>query len=484
MTTAGRRKTMLFGGLALVLCACAAGGEVRPRHAAEQATARYFERAKKNEATLVAMLHRMPKGADLHNHLWGTIEAEALLATALEKGLYFDRMDKAFTVDRPAGPYFTPEAMTANFWQRAEVLEAVGMRNYRGGTESGHQRFFRSFYRFAPAVPPDSAMLRDICVRAVEQRVSHLELMHPPTDDAWLAEADRVRLAVLAEYAERGLHWDLSLRFIYPLDRNTPLDQFRAALETAAAAATRGGPTVAITILSPEDDHISQRDFFAQMDAIDDVWNAYAAANASDPGRNPPPPKFTLHAGELTLDYATYRSMRDRIWTSLRKGHASRIGHGTSVMWEEDVYGLLGFMRAGGRAVEICPSSSEGILGVAGGDRHPFRLYWDAGVPVVVATDDEGVSRSNLTLEFAKAARWFDLSYAELKWLAHSSLEYSFLSGESLYEGGDFNRVRADAPDLVHRSEKARKQWDLREAFVKYECEMATVVREFGWDGK
>ncbi|WP_202966326.1 hypothetical protein, partial [Treponema endosymbiont of Eucomonympha sp.] len=32
-----------------------------------RAVSRYFERAKANESTLVAFLHKMPKGADLHN---------------------------------------------------------------------------------------------------------------------------------------------------------------------------------------------------------------------------------------------------------------------------------------------------------------------------------------------------------------------------------------------------------------------------------
>ena len=36
------------------------------------------------------------------------------------------------------------------------------------------------------------------------------------------------------------------------------------------------------------------------------------------------------------------------------------------------------------------------ILGVRG-ERHPLRQYLRAGVPVVIATDDEGVARSDLT---------------------------------------------------------------------------------------
>ena len=33
------------------------------------------------------------------------------------------------------------------------------------------------------------------------------------------------------------------------------------------------------------------------------------------------------------------------------------------------------------------------------GNKHPIRLYYDAGVPIVLSTDDAGVSRNNLSNE-------------------------------------------------------------------------------------
>ena len=52
--------------------------------------------------------------------------------------------------------------------------------------------------------------------------------------------------------------------------------------------------------------------------------------------------------------------------------------------------------------VEIALSSNDLILGVKG-SRHPLRTYLKYGVPVALVTDDAGVSRSTLTLEFRKA---------------------------------------------------------------------------------
>ena len=53
--------------------------------------------------------------------------------------------------------------------------------------------------------------------------------------------------------------------------------------------------------------------------------------------------------------------------------------------------------------VEICPTSNRNILGITGAD-HPLPAYLAAHVPLAIATDDEGVSRSDLTREFALAA--------------------------------------------------------------------------------
>ena len=460
----------------------ASAGEMR--YGTSRAVAAYFEKAKENEAALVAFLHKMPKGADLHNHPSGAVYAETLLDFALDAGLYFDRESRFFVKDVPGGPHFAPEEIRNAYWKRAEVLEALSLRNIERADESGHTRFFRSFDRFAAALPDEMAALREVFVRAVNQNVLCLELMsYIGSDPERAARADAIRREVLADFAAGGRFRELDVRFSHPLLRiDGDMDSFRRQVETAVAAAMRHPDSVAgITMLQPEDDWTSQRYFHEQMRIIDGIMRPIEEAHRADPSNNPPPPRFNLHAGELTLEYATYESMLDRISASIDLGRASRIGHGTSIMWEDDVYGLLRGMRRRGIAVEICLSSSEGILKVAGGDRHPFRLYWDAGVPVVLGTDDEGVSRSNLTVDFAKAARWFDLSYGEMKWLAFSSLEYSFLPGESYFADGDFNRPRPDARLLVECSRKAYLQCLLLNAFAEYEKGMEENIAAFGW---
>ena len=60
------------------------------------AVSAYFERDKQNEATLIAFLHKMPKGADLHNHPSGAIYTESLVDAAIERNLDYDRIEQAF----------------------------------------------------------------------------------------------------------------------------------------------------------------------------------------------------------------------------------------------------------------------------------------------------------------------------------------------------------------------------------------------------
>jgi adenosine deaminase len=68
-------------------------------------------------------------------------------------------------------------------------------------------------------------------------------------------------------------------------------------------------------------------------------------------------------------------------------------------------------MAAKGILVEVALSSSDVILGIRG-KNHPLRTYLRYGVPIALATDDEGVARSNMTLNFAKPSRSRDSTTA------------------------------------------------------------------------
>jgi adenosine deaminase len=135
--------------------------------------------------------------------------------------------------------------------------------------------------------------------------------------------------------------------------------------------------------------------------------------------------------------------------------------------------------------VEINLTSNDVILNIKG-DEHPLPFYMAAHVPVALSTDDEGVSRIELTHEFVRAALTYHLSYEQLKQFVRTSIEHSFLPGESLWRTSTpetldqpvaacRDHLGEEKPSgacaaFVHASEKARQQWELERRFHTFEA--------------
>jgi len=193
---------------------------------------------------------------------------------------------------------------------------------------------------------------------------------------------------------------------------------------------------------------------------------------------------ISLHAGELTLGLVPPEGLRFHIRQAVELGHAERIGHGVDVMYEDDARSLLREMAEKHVMVEINLSSNEAILGVKGAE-HPFPLYRAARVPVALSTDDEGVSRIDITGEYVRAALDYHLSYQDLKQSARTGMEHSFLPGASLWAKPDVfivpvaackgQALGADKPTagckaFLDGSEKAAAQWELERRFRAFEA--------------
>jgi len=130
--------------------------------------------------------------------------------------------------------------------------------------------------------------------------------------------------------------------------------------------------------------------------------------------------------------------------------------------------------------VEICLTSNAGILGVRGA-QHPLAAYLKHGVPTALATDDEGVSRSEITHEYVKAVQEQNVGYRQLKTMARNSLQYAFVEGASLWKDPQrLKRVAACARPsstspgaaceaFLAQNPKARLQWELENAFTRFE---------------
>jgi len=152
-------------------------------------------------------------------------------------------------------------------------------------------------------------------------------------------------------------------------------------------------------------------------------------------------------------------------------------------MNEKDPIGLMKEMAKRNVLVEINLTSNDVILGVSG-DEHPLPVYMKYGVPVALATDDEGVSRSDMTHEYLRAEEAYAFSYADLKRMARQSLEHTFLPGESLWaetkeqfrmvaacaeSAGKAEKASAGCEKFLAANERARIQWTLEGEFARFE---------------
>jgi adenosine deaminase len=506
----------------------AAGGPGNP----EQRAARAYEAALANPADLRAFLARMPKGADLHYHLSGGIYAESWIQAATEDGLCVDLASLSFTKAQTTMQSAPPQPVCGDGKVPAAkaysdqhlydaLIDAFSMRGFvPSAGVSGHDHFFDAFCKFgcprysSEWVEPISAhshagaWLDEVASRAAAQNEQYLELMETPDFShsaliaqqiGWHNNLNQLRAALLA----RGLRDDIAvaraardeaevsrrkiehcgepeeapackitIRYLYQVLRGFPKEQVFAQTLLAFEAASDDPRFVGINYVMPEDGTTSMADYALHMKMVGFLHGLYPKVHIS------------LHAGELAAGLVPPEGLCCHIRLAVEEAHAERIGHGVDVMHEDRPYELLKEMAAKHVMVEINLTSNDVILGVTGKD-HPFPVYRRFGVPVALSTDDEGVSRIDLTNEYVRAAETYSLRYADLKQMVRTGLEHNFLPGTSLWREPDvFTRMAAacatDAPNaakpsapcaaFLKSSEKAQQQWELERRFREFEA--------------
>jgi adenosine deaminase len=450
----------------------------------EQRTSNYFESIRKNPPLLEAFLREMPKGGDLHNHLSGAVYAESYLQYAINDKVCIDRKALAFTqppCDESQNTVPAESVLTNSLIYRV-MIDALSMRDFHpysspGLSESGEDHFFATFGRFGLVSHSHSGeMLAEVASRAARQNESYLELTVGLdrttagigskvgwTDDfdqmrekltalgiqsavaetrkvVDEAEAEKNRLLNCNDSAHADSGCKVVIRYIYEVLRGTAKEQVFAEIMSGFALVQADHRYVAVNPVMPEDGYTSMQDYHLHMRMFDYFHKLS------------PNMHLTLHAGELASGLVPPAGLRSHIREAVEVGHAQRIGHGVDVLEEDQAVDLLHEMAQKHVAVEICLTSNDVILGVRG-DHHPFTAYRKYGVPVVIATDDEGVSRSDMTHEYLRAVESYGLTYADVKKIARDSIEYSFAEPEVKSKLlGDLNSrfARFEAQSLIN----------------------------------
>ena len=503
----------LVGGL--LLSGCAASELAAPDHRGGPAAAE-FERVKTSPVELRMFLQRFPKGGDLHNHLSGAVYAEDFIGWAMADGVCLD-LDRMAAVappcDADGGQPELADALARGQIGRDQLIDAWSMRNFVPGISaaSGHAQFFDSFSLFDGA-KRGQEMLAMAVENAAHQQIGYLELMISP--EMWSAQeiARQVggggfedlyrrllaagieklvpRASAQLDAMEAYTHQyfdcpasgaaacDVEVRYLAQVVRTVAPELVFAQSLLAFLLIEQEPRFVGLNFVAPEDHPVTLATYDAQMEAL----RFLAERRGSVP--------IALHAGELTLGLVPPRYLRDHIRKAIEVAGARRIGHGVAIAFEQDAEKLLLEMAERPVVVEINLTSNDVILGVKG-EEHPFETYRAYGVPLTLSTDDEGVSRGDLTREYQRAVETYDLDYADILRLSRNALSYAFIEGTSLWQDPQrFEAVAVCRDDLSRPQDpdevcaaflaanpKARLQWRLERQLAAFDAERAALWR-------
>jgi adenosine deaminase len=395
----------------------------------------------------------MPKGGDIHTHLIGAVHAETYLRWAAADGLF---LDESLRLQRSPVRNSIPAASALEDpLLSLRVVDAWSMRNPSDNPRVRQRHFFDAFYKFGEAfVGHAGDALAETMSRAAEQNIRYLELMFDPVPHfgyrgvgsgaaaaAWnmphLARAltsDPTLGVAVAEHSRRlddvervasiALRRGTArprpgacvlVRYIWEVPRVYPFAVVAALLVEGCLLARTDSRVVGITIDGDESNATAIADYDRHMAFMQSLRSLHPSVGV------------TLHAGEYSHLFRLSRNYRaNHLREAIYTAQTNRIGHGLDLDRDCDRRGILNEMAHRQILVETCLTSNELVLGVSSTE-HPLLDYLRADVPVALATDDEGVLRTNLTEQFAIAVEKVGFEYSDLKRSAFASIEHAFL---------------------------------------------------------
>ncbi|NTU52370.1 MAG: adenosine deaminase [Chlorobiaceae bacterium] len=446
-------------------------------------------------AELRMFLNLMPKGGDLHQHFTGTTYAETYLDFIKKENSWISKKD--FSVITPRDTAKLPDTLSVDKLRSdnkmlsdfSMVWSDKDFSNHYHDQNAPDVQFFGTFANFSTILKYDGALytegLKILKNRAKLENVQYIEQMfispgykrkdarfddlcRKSIADKNIPELHRtfqdfvsvVRADALYQKAVPGYlkqvktcadavnDESFTLRFQSYVSRNDSPAEVFSALYTAFCEADTSDLVVGVNIVNAENSPVAMSDYSLHMQMFRYMKELF------------PGVKTAMHAGELTIGMVRPEDLTFHINEAVMVALADRIGHGVDIGYEVNAPELLAYMREKKIPVEINLTSNEFILGVKDG-QHPFRLYLDQGVPVVLTSDDEGVSRNNLTDDYLHMVQRYGITYDSLREIAGNSIRYSFLK----------------------ESEKSQQLVNLDKRFAEFEARMARMIANASREG-
>jgi len=439
-------------------------------------------------AKLNLFFTRMPKGGDIHHHYTGSIYAETYLDWVKEKGWFIDQCTlkilKPNRKQTAACPALSVDALIKDNARYRELLSLWSDKDFSNhfhAEAAPDTNFFNTFGYFGTV--SDDFMRKGLAIlkkRAQAENVSYIESMlsrvglesssYFPDDKTsrWIEQLRQAKNqqavnAILGDIAGEleanprfsaqvngfvqrvnAVHAGIddanfSMRFqTYGVRVLNPVQVFMD-LFSGYLAAQKSALIVGVNIVAPENNHVSLADYTLHMRMFNYLLNRYPNVHRA------------LHAGELTLGMVRPKNLIFHINQARSIAQAERIGHGVDIPYEAHSLALLKDLKANA-AIEINLTSNQFILGVEK-NTHPYQIYAAYGVPLVISTDDSGVSRNNLSSEYMLLASRYKPNYARIKAYVYNSIKYSFLNAK------DKQKQRAILDKEFTEFEKDMAKW-------------------------
>lgn len=419
-----------------------------------------------NVALLNLFLTKMPKGGDIHHHYTGTIYAETYLDWVSQKGWLIDPCSLKIVVPSKNSkgssceikPMTVKELISDDSLYRKllTLWSDKDFKNHSHDQPPPDLNFFSTFGYFGTVSNEYMNIgLKLIKARAVNENVAYIETM---LSRVGVKGSDYISGKVIDEYSKKlecsntqaevnevlneilvaltkNPDFEVAVEdFVRKVEKNHENiddDNFIMRYQTYAVrvlnpvqvfvdlfsgymAAIKSPLIVGVNIVAPENNAIALSDYTLHMRMFNYLKSKYPDVNRA------------LHAGELTLGMVRPKDLLSHIREAREIAGAQRIGHGVDIAYETRPIELLEDLKENS-VIEINLTSNSFILGVEK-NKHPYLIYSKYNVPIVIATDDSGVSRNNLTSEFLLLSTRYKPPYKKIKQYVYNSIQYSFLS--------------------------------------------------------